>query len=852
MAENHENGNELISNWSHHSTEGLLTSLKELELKMTEYHRQDLIPIWAQDLFPRLELLEQQLHQQHQNANNLNNSHNSNSPSISHPHQTLQEMYSDDELRMKIQHEVENKTMAIKLSYETKLSTLSFEIERLHKLLSIRPTSSEFHSLMNSVQQIKQENETIASRLSNEIHLLVNEKLSEEMILITNNLNKSNSISETSRTLFLQRIDELEDELRQVKSTLKAEFENSDHLLQETRSQLNQDFLSFREEFSEFQSHFTSSHDSFCETFEHSDQQFQELNHLIQKKFTAYDTEFIHLTSSLTENFTLFDERNDEIREKLDSLEKFSNESSEKLSEEIEIISKKQREESEKMNEMNMKQILFIELLHKLEEEETLKKTKICFDELKNIETLFQSHTQQLEELHTSSKQSLVSFHEIYEMIENHIPNLINVEVIKIEGNQKDIRNLKESLRQTRNTSLEHENQIEKLLKLHEEMIIMKDLYEIHEDRFKKILKAIADMSESQEYLDRRVGEVSDVCGGLDEKFYQRLLLNQRQVDDKLIDHFVEFEQKFQRLQDSLMSAMREMGIGSSGATSTRANGHSSIYGSGKRIPKFQTLAQMALKNKKKNLKGSEGGNGKGIDDECGDEEDEEEEEEDGLFAEKEECVDQLLELCLSFEEITGYRNLTPKEIPSKICGEIAMSAHHLADLISSSVDIESIKRNLSPGMGPSGAGGGVGRGVPGGVGGGGVDGLTEGDGVSELKVKMIQKTMQNMKKKLNETSPTSGSLQQEARKMFMNKIQQALSLAMTKHDQVTYSPSLPPSLCSFFLLTCPVRPDIPHSISSPAQVITTNNTLLGRVKIPTCIACDRPMMVKVCSFCSP
>jgi hypothetical protein len=197
-------------------------------------------------------------------------------------------------------------------------------------------------------------------------------------------------------------------------------------------------------------------------------------------------------------------------------------------------------------------------------------------------------------------------------------------------------------------------------------------------------------------------------------------------------------------------------------------------------------LAQKALK-KKKNNKDSE------IDDDD-DDGDEDVCDDDELEIEKEERMEQMLELCLSFEEITGYRNITPKEIPSKICGEIAVNAHHLADVISSSIDIQSIKRSLYQQVTRNGGGGG---------GGGSVDGSE--DIVNELKKEMIQKTIQSIQKKLNETSPpTPGSLQQEARNMFMNKIQQALSLAMTKHDQVHISASSVFSLffdCSFVCL---------------------------------------------------
>jgi hypothetical protein len=86
------------------------------------------------------------------------------------------------------------------------------------------------------------------------------------------------------------------------------------------------------------------------------------------------------------------------------------------------------------------------------------------------------------------------------------------------------------------------------------------------------------------------------------------------------------------------------------------------------------------------------------------------------------------------------------------------------------------------------------------------------GESVNELRIKLMNQTIQGMKKKLHESSPSPGALQQEARNMFISRMQQALQLAMSKHD----------------------------------QVVAVNATCLGRIKLPTCIACDRPMGTKV------
>jgi hypothetical protein len=411
--------------------------------------------------------------------------------------------------------------------------------------------------------------------------------------------------------------------------------------------------------------------------------------------------------------------------------------------------------------------------LQHLEAADILNKVETTLETVTTLSSLSETHTVQIESQQSTSDRLVLTIQDIHDTLEN-IPNLINIESLKIDGNMREIRAMKETIRQLRNSSAEHEGQINELLKLQEQMIIIKDLYELQEERIKKILKTLAEVFENQEMAERRVDEFNGVIQVTEEKLYHRLSLNQRLAEDKMIDYFADYEQKFGRLQERLLAAVSEI---KGGGTGGGGGG-----GAGKKFPKAKLKFLTQLSMRGGGGGGQEGGGGEGMDGADG--------EEDSNLAERDEQMDLALQLCLSFEDVTGYRNISPKEIPSRMCGEIASMAQQLAILISSSVDHEAIKRSITR------------QG----------DGSTE-EAINELRTKLMNQTIQGMKRKLNESSPTPGPLQQEARTMFLNRMQQALQVAMSKHD----------------------------------QVVSMNSTRLGRIKLPTCIACDRPMGTKVC-----
>jgi hypothetical protein len=83
---------------------------------------------------------------------------------------------------------------------------------------------------------------------------------------------------------------------------------------------------------------------------------------------------------------------------------------------------------------------------------------------------------------------------------------------------------------------------------------------------------------------------------------------------------------------------------------------------------------------------------------------------------------------------------------------------------------------------------------------------------VADLRSKKVEEFIDHITGIVNSNNGQPGAVRNDARNLFVKKIRTALSLCMSKHD----------------------------------QVLVVGNSRFGRIKIPTCIACDRPLLEKV------
>jgi hypothetical protein len=130
-------------------TGALIKIIQELESKLSEHHRHDKLPPWAETLISRIELLEKApLSTPRVVKSDLGGA----APPTP---LSLNEFASDERLIVKMKAALDSQLSTTKLALDSKMNSVSFEIERLHKLLNIRPTTSEFQQVVLSMNEVQ-------------------------------------------------------------------------------------------------------------------------------------------------------------------------------------------------------------------------------------------------------------------------------------------------------------------------------------------------------------------------------------------------------------------------------------------------------------------------------------------------------------------------------------------------------------------------------------------------------------------------------------------------------------------------------------------------------------------------
>jgi hypothetical protein len=146
-----------------------------------------------------------------------------------------------------------------------------------------------------------------------------------------------------------------------------------------------------------------------------------------------------------------------------------------------------------------------------------------------------------------------------------------------------------------------------------------------------------------------------------------------------------------------------------------------------------------------------------------------------------------IADLCISFEDI-AVRKSYVGDIPPAMCEHLAATAQNLAAFIATCCDSEAIQRVLRKELDYD-------------------DQL-----VTTLRQQKLDEFFQTVQNIIAANNSAPGLTRTDARNLFLKQLRTALTMAMSKHD----------------------------------QVLVVGNTRIGAIKIPTCNACDRPLLDKV------
>eukprot|EP01031_Cornospumella_fuschlensis_P006974 gene6974-8662_t len=210
-------------------TAALINIIRDMEHKLSEYQRQDKMPLWAQALETRLEQLEKLRQSDLMGSNNSTQNASSSVPLAG---------VSEDRLLARVRGEIEAAISGLHLQLDTKVSSAGLEMERLHKLLQIRPTNSDLQQVVLNIRTIETKNTEKIEQMSESVMQSLQKKLSEEMVSLLDELKNGSNKSEEHQKFLRSQMQTYNQEIAKVRSEMNGQFDSIAQDVMLLRSQM--------------------------------------------------------------------------------------------------------------------------------------------------------------------------------------------------------------------------------------------------------------------------------------------------------------------------------------------------------------------------------------------------------------------------------------------------------------------------------------------------------------------------------------------------------------------------------------------------------------------------------------
>ena len=207
----------------------MLNSLKELEQKLTEHHKLDMD---LTSVLPRLDLLEKQWR-----------SYTLTAPLPKDGNEGGQHSSYDEDIFEKVQKSIEFMSEKHQLTLESKLSSVSLELDRVHKLLSTRPTTSDLSKIMLSVQDVNMNLMKTISDNANYMQSAIKDLVAEEMTVVIDNIKSSGELNLKGVDGLLKQIDNIAADLLKTRNVTNAELKSVTSTINSFRERLDDLFM---------------------------------------------------------------------------------------------------------------------------------------------------------------------------------------------------------------------------------------------------------------------------------------------------------------------------------------------------------------------------------------------------------------------------------------------------------------------------------------------------------------------------------------------------------------------------------------------------------------------------------
>jgi hypothetical protein len=507
----------------------LLLTIRDLEHKLSNHQRYDKPPPWYTSLEQRLEQIEkwQQSFPGLDAANNMSPHRDGlSSNEASSIQNQANDQFLEHKIMSKLKNELAMKVENISLQFHDQVLNTNLEMDRLHKLLIIRPTTSELQQIVLSVQTMEENTSKQIQSVYHTLQSKIKDSISNEMVQLLTDLKTHQNHSNEKMEVISKLINNYSLELAEIQKNEHTTFQ----LLEQSMKQNRTEALRSVEELTdkipaiiskEIEDRLTASQSSTQEIF---DSEMKNVSESMISERVNNQRQLSALEERVLEELN---KTKNELKETSDSLTTTTS-SLNNLETEVSLIKSTQRSDREESN----KQLVRIEEALSIQSN-SLQDSQVAIKDLQSLDLFIRLPRAEeslsrlaVEVSHIANDLKNTRENEIRPLAERTLsleeqvnvvlPRLIQTESIRVNGLIKDFDQLNGTMAVLANRLNDSEELINSLLplqqktkllsekcdKLESEVLSCKSLVENSIDANSEIIRRIEDMEEKFESLD--------------------------------------------------------------------------------------------------------------------------------------------------------------------------------------------------------------------------------------------------------------------------------------------------------------------------------------------------------------
>jgi hypothetical protein len=763
-------------------TEALLQTIVGIEKALSDYKKPGDVPKWAAALTARLELVERVANKTPRPEPAVGTSGGMQTQT------TLASVAQEEKLLVKLRVEMAQTLSASSLTMESKISTMTLELDRLQKLLAIRPTTSELQQVVLSIHDMNRKLQDSVHDIQKNVRMQVHSVVAEETSNILASVQSSIDLNSQSIGLIAKKVDGYNSDITSIRKGTEAAVENqTNHIKQcqfdtqaskELVLQLEAQMESDGAKVEQALANLKFQDDMAVEKIEEVKAGIGEKLAVVQKAMDANEALVKSQVAETSAIVLSMQSIVDTTKKDIDDF-RFT----------YEVDTKAQLEENKKilgtMAEMTERNAEMSEYVSALKAFDVIKAIELAGELQASMKATQDDADSNISNLSSKLGKVQKAMTKVEESMEK-LPGMVDAVVARMDHMATEAQDAKDALDKTTAKLEAALLRLAEMDELKEQMELLKAAAEESDKKSKQQQSSIMSLLEVTSDHEGRLEHMTELIDNSDAIVEQKMLKMQAEIIDNVAAKQAEVEALVANMQENI--EVMSLGLGGDGGS--QSSGKPGAMGTaGGARGGFSRKAGGAAMGMGANGAGGAAGAGGGLAAMGGGGTGG-----GGMSEEAHEVMAQssnfIADLCINFEEI-AVRKSYVNDIPSAMCENIATTAQSLAQLIAHTTDSEAVQMALR-----------------------GDSSTVEYDDalVSSMRQKKVEGFLESVFSTVHGNHDKPGAVRLDARKAFMQSLRKALDLCMSKHD----------------------------------QVLVVSNSRFGRVKVASCIACDRPLLDKV------